>query len=115
MAVLLPSSLPFIASAERAAALVSELMAGCPAGSYLGLCHVASDLDPAVSAGVDYWNKISAPHFTPRSRAEVAALVGRLDPVDPGLVPVDQWRPDPGTAPRERPVPVYAVLAAKTG
>jgi hypothetical protein len=26
---------------------------------------------------------------------------------------VHEWRPDPGAASRERPVPVYAVLAAK--
>lgn len=115
VAVLLPSSLPFIPSAERAAELLSELMAPCRPGSYLGLCHVASDLDPAVAAGVDYWNKISAPHFTVRSRTEVTSLMAGLDPVAPGLVPVNEWRPDPDAAPRERPVPVYAVLAAKKG
>jgi hypothetical protein len=115
VALLLPSTLPFIASTERAAAIVSALMAAVPAGSYLALCHVASDLDPALAAGVDYWNKISAPHFTPRSRAEVAGLTVGLDVVEPGLVPVDEWRPEPGAARRDRPVPVYAVLARKTG
>ena len=95
-AVLLPSSLPFIASAERAAGLLSTLLAAFPAGSYLALCHVASDLDPALEAGVDYWNRISAPHFTLRSRAEVAALTVGLDVVEPGLVPVNEWRPAPG-------------------
>ncbi len=70
VALLLPSSLPFIASTERAAGLLSTLLAAFPAGSYLALCHVASDLDPAVAAGVDYWNRISAPAFHP-------ALAGR--------------------------------------
>jgi hypothetical protein len=114
-AVLLPSSLPFIAGAERAAGIVSALMAPLAAGSYLALCHVASDLDPALEAGVDYWNKISAPHVTLRSRAEVAALTIGLDPVEPGLVPVNEWRPAPGLAGRVRPVPVYAVVARKRG
>ena len=113
-AVLLPSSLPFIAGAERAAAIVSALMAPLAAGSYLALCHVASDLDPALEAGVDYWNRISAPHFTLRSRAEVAALIVGLDVVEPGLVPVNEWRPAPGQPGRDRPVPVYAVLARKS-
>jgi hypothetical protein len=112
-AVLLPSSLPFIASAERAAAIISALMAPLAAGSYLALCHAASDLDPALEAGVDYWNRISAPHFTLRSRAEVAALTIGLDVVEPGLVPVNEWRPAPGQAVRDRPIPVYAVLARK--
>jgi hypothetical protein len=113
-AVLLPSSLPFIAGAERAAGIISALMAPLAAGSYLALCHVASDLDPALEAGVDYWNRISAPHFTLRSRAEVAALTIGLDVVEPGLVPVNEWRPAPGRAVRDRPVPVYAVVTRKT-
>jgi hypothetical protein len=115
VAVLLPSSLPFIASAERAAELLAALIAPCRPGSYLGICHVASDLDPAVTAGVEYWNRISAPHFTARSRDEVAGLLADFDLVEPGLVPVDEWRPDPGAAPRDRPVPVYTALAATKG
>jgi hypothetical protein len=95
-AVLLPSSLPFIAGAQRVAAIVSALMA-------------------PLAAGVDHWNRISAPHFTLRSRAEVAALTIGLHVVEPGLVPVDAWRPAPGQAVRDRPVPVYAVVARKTG
>ena len=114
-ALLLPSSLPFIASTARAAAIVAELMAPFAAGSYLALCHVASDLDPALGAGVDYWNRISAQHFTLRSRAEVAGLTVGLDLVEPGLVPVNEWRPAPGEARAGRPVPVYAVLARKSG
>jgi hypothetical protein len=115
VALLLPSTLPFIPSTARAAALVSALMAAFPAGSYLGLCHVASDLDPAVAAGVDYWNRASGPRLTLRSRDEVAGLTVGLDVIEPGLVPVDEWRPEPGAARRARPVPVYAALARKTG
>ncbi|HEX4092102.1 MAG TPA: SAM-dependent methyltransferase [Trebonia sp.] len=114
VALLLPSSLPFIASGGRAAAIVSALLAPFPVGSYLGLCHVASDLDPALGAGVDYWNRTSAQHFTLRSRAEVAGLTIGLDLVEPGLVPVNEWRPAPGEPRLRRPVPVYAVLARKT-
>ena len=43
-----------------------------------------------------YWNRISARQFTLRSRAEVAALTVGLDVVEPGLVPVNEWRPAPG-------------------
>jgi hypothetical protein len=114
VALLLPSSLPFIPSAARAAGLVSALTEPFPPGSYVALCHVASDLDPAVAAGVDYWNRISPRRqFTPRSRAEVAALVEGLELAAPGLVPVSEWRPDPGQPARSRPVPVYAAVARK--
>jgi hypothetical protein len=114
-ALLLPSSLPFIPSAARAAEIVSALMAPFAAGSYLALTHAASDLDPALGAGVDYWNRTSARHFTLRSRTEVAGLTAGLDLVEPGLVPVNEWRPESGQARLGRPVPVYAVVARKKG
>ena len=115
-AILLPSTLPFIASTARAAAILSTLVAALSPGSYLALCHVASDLDPAVGAGTDQWNRMSSLHITVRSRAEVAGLIEGLDLVEPGLVPVNQWRPaaSGGNGPA-RPVPVYALLARKRG
>jgi hypothetical protein len=115
IAVLLPSTLPFIASTTRAAAIVSLLHAALSPGSYLGLCHVASDLDPAVAHGADQWNRMSSLHITLRSRAEVAALTAGLDLVEPGLVPVNEWRPAPGENDPGRLVPVYAALARKPG
>jgi S-adenosyl methyltransferase len=113
VAVLLPSTLPFIPSTARAAAIVSTLLAALSPGSYLALCHVASDLDPALEAGVDRWNAMSSQQFTLRSRVEVAGLIAGLDLVEPGLVAVDEWRPTPGGPPRDQPVPVYAALARK--
>src|SRR3984885_4854710 len=91
IAVLLPSTLPFIASTTRAAAIVSMLHASLSPGSYLGLCHVASDLDPAVARGAEQWTRMSSLHITLRSRAEVAVLTAGLDLVEPGLVPVNEW------------------------
>jgi|SRR5579859_6063978 len=34
--------------------------------------------------------------YVPRSQAEVAAFFGGLDLVQPGVVPVQAWRPDAG-------------------
>jgi hypothetical protein len=115
VAVLLPSTLPFIPATARAADVLSTLLAALPAGSYLALCHVASDLDPALGAGVDHWNRMSSLQCTLRSRAEVAVLTAGLDLVEPGLVPVNQWRPASGGTRLDPPVPAYAVLARKPG
>ena len=112
IAVLLPSTLPFIASTARVAAILSTLQAALSAGSYLALCHVASDLDQAVVAGADQWNRMTSLHITPRSRAEVAGLATGLDLVEPGLVPVNEWHPVAGSGP-DRPAPVYAMLGRK--
>jgi hypothetical protein len=115
IALLLPSTLPFIASTARAAGILSMLQAALSPGSYLGLCHVASDLDPAVTAGANQWNRMSSLRITLRSRAEVADLTAGLDLVEPGLVPVNEWRPASGANDLDRPVPAYAVLARKPG
>ena len=115
VAVLLPSTLPFIPSMERVTAILARLLAALSPGSYLALCHVASDLDPALVACVDSWNKMSSQQFTLRSRAEVAGLTAGLDLVEPGLVPVDEWRQAPGGDHPDCPAPVYAVVARKPG
>jgi hypothetical protein len=115
VAVLLPSTLPFIPGTARVAAIVAALLQAISPGSYLALCHLASDLDLALAAAADDWNRMSPLQVTLRSRAEVAALTAGLELVEPGLVPVNRWRPVvPG--PRHDPqVPVYAVLARKPG
>ena len=99
---------------ERVAAILSTLLTALSPGSYLALCHVASDLDPAVGAGADQWNMMSPLRITVRSRAEVAGLIEGLDLVEPGLVPASEWRPAAGGG-NTRPVPVYAALARKPG
>ncbi len=115
IAILLPSTLPFIQSTARAAGIVSTLLAALCPGSYLALCHVASDLDPMIGAGADHWNRMSSLHITLRSRAEVAGFTAGLVLVEPGLVPVNEWRPASGGNGLDQLVPVYAMLARKPG
>ena len=115
VAVLLPSTLPFIPDTARAAAVVAALLRALSPGSYLALCHVASELEPALTAAAGEWNRTSSLLVTLRSRDEVAALAGGLELVQPGLVPVDEWRPAFGAARHDRRAPVYAVLARKPG
>jgi hypothetical protein len=113
VAVLLPSTLTLIRSAERASAIVSALMAATSPGSYLALHHLASDLDPAILVANEKWNSVSAQWVTLRSRAQLACLTSGLDLVEPGLVPVTEWRPAPAEPQRGHVVPVYGVVARK--
>ena len=39
-------------------------------------------------------------HFTLRTNAEVARLFGGLEILEPGVVRVEDWRPDPGAGQR---------------
>ena len=53
VAVLLPSTLPFIPDTARVTAILAALLRALSPGSYLALCHVASDLDPPLAAAAD--------------------------------------------------------------
>jgi hypothetical protein len=115
VAVMLLFTLAYVQDAAEAAAVVSSLMAAVPAGSYVAIYHLASDMDPALEEAGRQWNKLMpAQLITLRSRAEVAALVAGLAPVPPGVVPVTEWRPAPDDPRFEEAVPVHGIVARKS-
>jgi hypothetical protein len=111
VAVMLLTTLAFVEAG--AGAVVSALAEAVPPGSYVVISHLASDVDPALSAAVRQWNSMSAQRLTLRSSTEIAALVAGLDLIPPGLVPVSAWRPDPAL-PRQDEVPMHCILARKS-
>jgi hypothetical protein len=113
IAVLLPSTLAHVPSAADAAKVVAELMDSAPSGSYLAIHHLASDLDPALGSAFKRWNAIADVPIVLRSADEIAALVTGLDLVQPGLVPIADWRPEESDPPAEAPVPIYGLVARK--
>ncbi|MEV0679719.1 SAM-dependent methyltransferase [Actinosynnema sp. NPDC050436] len=63
-------------------------------GSFLALSHFTSDRMPReAAAGVGIFGR-SAERVTPRSRADVLALLDGFDLVEPGLVCTPEWRPE---------------------
>ena len=98
-AVMLFGILHFFADADDPRGLIGQLMAPLAPGSCLALTHLASDLhSDELSETFNRLNSAMAESVTLRSRGEVAALLGELDLVEPGVVQATQWRPDPGTA-----------------
>ena len=69
-----------------------------PSGSYLAISHGASDLlGQAMAKGIgDSWKGKIQQDFTWRSHDEVERFFAGTDLVEPGVVPVEAWRPDPG-------------------
>ena len=71
-------------------------MSVLPPGSYLALSHLARDV--AADARTETFGRLN-PHMAEsvvlRTREEVAGLFGRLQVVEPGVVQVPQWHPDP--------------------
>lgn len=113
VAVLLMATLTFAPDTTAAASLVSALLAATVPGSYVAIYHQASDLNPALLVAARRWNQQASRPVTLRSAAEVASLVAGLDTVPPGLVPICEWRPEPGDPSFEDVVPVHGVVARR--
>ena len=81
-------------------AIVAKIIDAVPAGSYLTITHAASDLiDPQELQGLyDSLNGKARQQFQWRPRKQVARFFDGTDLVEPGLVRVDDWRPEPGAA-----------------
>jgi hypothetical protein len=79
MAVLLIGVLHFIAEDDDPYAIVARLMAAAPAGSYLVIAHVGSDMPAAeVEDGIRAYNERSPVKLVPRSREQMDRLVAGL-------------------------------------
>jgi S-adenosyl methyltransferase len=114
LAVMLLFTLAYIPDSAEANAVMSALAAAVPAGSYVAIWHLASDIDPALEEASRQWNKLMpAQLIALRSREETADFTAGLDPVPPGLVPVTDWRPAPDDPKADQKVPVYGVVARK--
>jgi S-adenosyl methyltransferase len=114
VAILLLSTLSHVPSTADAAKVVTTLMDAAPSGSYLAMYHLASDLDPLAVAAFKQWNAAASVPIVLRSSAEIGGLAAGLDLVPPGLVSLNDWRPDdsdPSAAATQ--VPVHALVARK--
>ena len=74
--------------------IISQLMAAVPAGSYLALSQVASDIEAEQMAeAARRYNRLARETQRHRSHAEVMRFFDGLELLEPGLVPVQRWRP----------------------
>jgi hypothetical protein len=74
---------------------VSRLLSAVPSGSYLAMSHPAADIETTAMARMaERLNQLMAEKVTFRTRAQVARFFDGLDLVEPGLVRVQEWRPD---------------------
>jgi hypothetical protein len=88
-----------IVDADDAHGIVNRLMTAVPPGSYLALSQVASDIEAErMAAAARRYNRLAHETQRHRSHAEVARFFNGLDLVEPGLAPVQEWRPGPETA-----------------
>jgi hypothetical protein len=90
-----------IPDADDPHAIVAKLLDAVPSGSYIAFTHLGTDLlDPETRAGLEGLSGQSMQQRVAfRDRAGVARFLDGTDPVDPGLVRAERWRPDPDADP----------------
>jgi hypothetical protein len=115
VAVLMNAVLHFIPDEDDPAGIVRAYSGAVAEGSYLAVSHAAPDLDHTreQTEMLDDYRRSTKATFINRSPEELAAWLDGLEIVEPGIVPVDRWRPDA----EEQSVPIlrtFGVLARKS-
>jgi len=93
--VMLVAVLHMLRDSEDPQAIVDRFLAAVPAGSYLVISHLASDVQQETMAEMGRrLNESMTQQFTMRTREQVTGFFGGLTMLDPGVVLTHEWRPD---------------------
>jgi O-methyltransferase involved in polyketide biosynthesis len=95
VAVMILGVLGHFGDDDEVASLIGRVMASTAPGSYLIIAHGSSTSEGLVEAAQRY-REGGAETYHLRGPEQLARFFAGLDLVPPGLVPVPQWRPDPG-------------------
>jgi hypothetical protein len=95
VAVMLIAVMHLIVDADDPYGIVGGLKAAMAPGSYLALSQVASDIETEqVAEARRRYNSLARETQRHRTQAEVTGFFDGLHLVEPGVVPVQRWRPD---------------------
>lgn len=116
--LLLIAVMHFVADEDDPWNLAARLLAELPAGSYLAMSHLTGDFDPAAWEGVAAVYRRSGVTMQVRPLAAVERFFTGLEVLDPGVVSLPRWRPDPNELgrpgqPSDAAVSVYGGLGRK--
>jgi S-adenosyl methyltransferase/Helix-turn-helix domain len=73
--------------------IVGTLKAALPSGGYLAI-YDSSDVDPGLNDALHKYNESGAAPYRVRRPDQIARYFDGLELVDPGVVPIQEWRPD---------------------
>lgn len=111
---MLCSVLHILPDSDRPADIIATLIDALPPGSYLTASHGTAEHAPE-TAGIERDAREADLTFRLRNSDEFArmAFTG-LELIPPGVVPVSEWRPDPGKKlPSPAEVSMYGAVARK--
>ncbi|WP_285747642.1 SAM-dependent methyltransferase [Lentzea sp. NBRC 105346] len=95
--VLMVAALHFVPDSDDPYSVVETYLDACVPGSYLVLSHGTMDGYDPEDNGADQVSAIykrTGNPVTPRTHAEVSRFFTGLSLIEPGVVPVNEWRPD---------------------
>ena len=112
VALMLLAVLQFALDEQDPYGLVARLTAALPSGSYLVISHPTDDFNPNRGESMTVYNERSVDQAVVRDKAETARFFDGLDLLDPGVVPVAEWRPD-SDATAAKPSSMWCGVASK--
>jgi hypothetical protein len=110
VAVLMIAVLHFVPDEDGPAGIIARYRDAVVGGSYIALSHGihARDLTEEQENVRDLYRRTPTPVIT-RTPEEVAGLVAGLELVEPGIVPVTDWHPEPDGDEEPQPTILAAV------
>jgi hypothetical protein len=95
--VMLVAILQFIEDQDDPYRIVAQLIEAVPSGSFVVVSHPPSDMQrlaPGLAQALAKLSQTMAQRVTPRSREQVTRFFDGVELIEPGVVPIQQWRPD---------------------
>ena len=94
VAILLVAVLHFLGDQDDPQAVIARLARAVVPGSYLVISHASQDGQPTLAdSHQQLYSRTSTP-MTMRTREQITALFNGFDLIEPGVVPIQRWRPE---------------------
>jgi SAM-dependent methyltransferase len=114
VALMLLMTLQFIPDDDDPLGILKTILDALAPGSYLVLSHPARDDEVGIAnAATSQYNQKVATPMTRRTKAEITRFFDGLELVEPGIVPMVDWRPDPWELRPRTYSPAYCGVARK--
>jgi hypothetical protein len=114
VAVTLLMILHVIPDSDDPYTMVGKVMDALPPGSYLAVSHLGAELlgQEAKEGFEDVVNRMAQQQYIGRNSEQMLRFFDGMDLVEPGLVRVEEWRPEPGEGETGRSA-LWCALARK--
>ncbi len=112
VAVMFMGVLGYVIDFDEMRSIVARVMAAVPSGSYLALWDGTDTGEAIIEGGVKLAESGAIP-YNLRGPEQIGQCFEGMEVVDPGLVPITQWRPDTAEVGKVEPIDAYGAVARK--